>query len=215
VTTASGLLTAPGPDVAKRTWPGYLVGGVLLIVVGVVSALWPAGGARLVLTTLGFFLAVRGAALLRGSRSGALDGDMGVRARRLGGVAFVVGVLTAGVSQLPVAGLVLLVGLPVLLLVTALALLARGGTARRGGLALLVWTLLVTAVLVAAGLGQDWDRAADVARVAAAFAVAVVGVPMLLAAASLRAVASSPPPAPARSAGCAGCACSAGGCGAG
>jgi hypothetical protein len=204
VTTASGLLSAPpAPDVAKRTWPWYLALGVGLVVLGVVAALWPAGGARLLLTAVGVFLAVRGAALLRA----------GVRGPGAG--ALVLGLLAVGAAPLPVAGSVLLVAVPVLLLGTALALVTRGGTARRGGLALLVWTVLVTGVLVATGLGQDWDRAADVARLAAAFAVAVLGVPVLLAAASLRSVAAQPPPAPARPAACAGCACSAGGCGAG
>ena len=203
MTTAPGLMTAqPAPDVAKRTWPLYLALGVALIAVGVVAALWPAGGARLLLGAVGVLLAVRGAALLRA----------GVRGPGAG--ALVLGLLGAGAALLPVAGSVLLVAAPLLLLVTGLALVAKGGTARRGGLALLVWTVLVTGVLVATGLGQDWDRAADVARLAAAFAVAVLGVPVLLAAASLRTVASQPPPAPARPAACAGCACGAGGCGA-
>ena len=205
MTTASGLLSSrPAPDVAKRTWPWHLALGIALIAVGVVAALWPAGGARMLLTAVGFFLAVRGATLLRA----------GVRGP--GAVALVLGLLAAATAPLPVAGSVLLVAVPVLLLGTACALVARGGTAGRGGTALLVWTVLVTGVLVATGLGQDWERAVDVARIAAAFAVAVMGVPVLLAAANLRAVAASPPPpAPARPAGCAGCACSTGGCGAG
>lgn len=110
------------------------------------------------------------------------------------------------------AGRVLLGAVPLLLLAGAAGLLARGGTARRGGLALLVWSLLVAGVLVVTGLGQDWARAADVARVVTALAVAVLGVPVLLAALNLRALAARPAPAP-RPAGCAGCACAAGGCG--
>jgi peptidoglycan/LPS O-acetylase OafA/YrhL len=102
---------------------------------------------------------------------------------------------------------------PVLLLAGAAALLGRKGTARRGGLAVLVWSLLVAGVLVATGLGQDWARAADVARVVTALAVGALGVPVLLLAASLRAQPARPAPAP--RAGCAGCACGAGGCGAG
>ena len=204
VTAAPDLMTAQlAPDVAKRTWPWYLALGAGLVALGVVAALWAAGGARVLLTGVGVFLAVRGALLFRAGVRGA------------GATAFVVGLLAAGAAPLPVAEPVLLVAVPVLLLGTALALIAHGGTARRGGLALLVWTVLVTGVLVATGLGQDWDRAADVARIAAAFAVAVLGVPMLLTAASLRSVAAQPPPVPARPAGCAGCACSAGGCGAG
>jgi hypothetical protein len=179
--------------------------------------LWPAGGARLLLGAAGLFLVGRGVVLMRGVRTGALDGELGERAGRLGPVAAAAGALALVAALVPgsLAGWVLLAGVPVLLLAPALALLARGGTARRGGWVLLVWSVLVTAVLVATGVGQDWARAADVARIVAAFAVAVLGVPMLVAAANLRQVASRPAPAPVRPAGCAGCACGAGGCGAG
>ena len=61
--------------------------------------------------------------------------------------------------------------------------------------------------------GPGWPRAADVATVVAALAVAVLGVPLILASAGLRRVAAQPTPAPVP-AGCAGCACGAGGCGA-
>ena len=52
--------------------------------------------------------------------------------------------------------------------------------------------MLVTGLLVAAGIAQGWDRAADVATVVAALAVAVLAVPLLVAAAGLRAVAAQP-----------------------
>ncbi|MGZ4546745.1 MAG: hypothetical protein ACXVXT_15250, partial [Blastococcus sp.] len=84
--------------------------------------------------------------------------------------------------------------------------------ARRGGQALLVWSVLVIGLLVLTGLAQGWGRATDVVTVVAALAVAVLGVPLLIGAAQLRAVAAQPAPAPA--AGCGGCACGAGGCGA-
>jgi hypothetical protein len=223
--TSALLAAQPAPDVARRTWPRYAALGVALIAVAVAGALWPAGGARLLLGGLGMFLIGRGVVLLRGARTGALEGELRERAGRLGPVAAGVGALALVAALVPggVAAAVLLVGVPVLLLGTALALLTRGGAARRGGWALLVWTLLVTGVLVATGLGQDWARAADVARIAAAFAVAVLGVPMLLVAAGLRTVAAQPAPEPepapapaaTRPAGCAGCACGAGGCGAG
>ena len=45
----------------------------------------------------------------------------------------------------------LLVGVPVVLLAGALALLSRSGTARRGGQVLLVWGVLVTGLLVVTG----------------------------------------------------------------
>ena len=99
-----------------------------------------------------------------------------------------------------------------LLLVTGLALLARGGLARRGGQALLVWSVLVGGLLVVTGIGQSWDRAASVATVVAALAVAVLAVPLLIGAANLRAVGARPDPEPGRPLGCAGCACAGGGC---
>ena len=86
--------------------------------------------------------------------------------------------------------------------------------ARRGGLALLVWSAGSTALLVGTGLARGWDRAAELATVVTALAVAVLGVPVLLSALSMRALAARPDPAPARPAACAGCACGAGGCGA-
>jgi hypothetical protein len=94
-----------------------------------------------------------------------------------------------------------------------MVLLVRGGSARRGGQALLVWSVLVAGLLVVTGVVQGWGRATDVAMVVTALAVAVLGVPLLIGAAQLRAVAAQPARAPAPAA-CAGCACGAGGCGA-
>jgi hypothetical protein len=212
--TSALLAAQPAPDVARRTWPRYAALGAALIAGAVVGALWSAGGARLLLAVAGLFLIGRGVVLLRGARTGMLEGELGRRAGRLGSVAVSGGALAlvAAVVPGPLAGRVLLVAVPVLLLGTALGLLGRGGTARRGGWALLVWSVLITGVLLATGVGLDWARAADVARIVAAFAVAVLGVPMLVAAAGLREVASRPVPEPARPAACAGCACDAGGC---
>ena len=140
--------------------------------------------------------------------------DLAGRARALGSGAVVGGLagLAVAVASADLSARVLLVGVPVVLLGASAALLARGAVARRGGLALLVWSLLVTGLLVATGLGQSWARAADVATVVTALAVAVLGVPLLIGGLNLRAVAARP--APARPAGCGGCACGAGGCGA-
>lgn len=213
--TSALLVAQPAPDVARRTWPRYAALGVGLIAVAGIGALWSSGGSRLLLGAAGFFLVGRGAVLLRSARTGALEGDLGERAARLGPVAAGAGALAlvAALVPGPLAGWVLLVAVPLLLLGTAVALLPRPGAARRGGWALLVWSVLITGVLVATGIGQDWARAADVARIVAAFAVAVLGVPVLVAAAGLREVASRPAPVPARPAACAGCACGAGGCG--
>jgi hypothetical protein len=183
--------------------------------VAVVSVFWDAAGARLLLGAVGLFLAVRGALLLRGARSGVVGRSLAGRARSLGSGALVVGAaaLVAAVFSGVLAARVLLVAVPLVLLAAAVGLLGRGGVSRRGGQALGVWTVLVTGLLVVTGLAQGWARAADVATVVAALAVAVLGVPLILASVGLRRVAAEPAPAAVPSP-CAGCACGAGGCGA-
>ena len=216
---ATGILSAgtvgmATPEVARRTWPRWLALGVAMVAVAVVAVVRNDVGGRLLLGALGIFLVVRGAALLRAAGPGSRDGapvagarPLGVAAVALGGAAAAVAVVSAALSAT-----VLLIGVPLLLLAVAAGLLGRGGSARRGGQALLVWSLLVTGLLVVTGLAQGWARAADLATVVAALAVAVLGIPLVIGAVNLRAVAAAPAPAPAR-AGCGGCACSAGGCG--
>ena len=200
----AALTAQPTPDVARRSWPRYAALAAGMLAVAVAGAFWADGGARLLLGAIGVFLVTRGTGLLR---EGA--GRTGPAAIVAAGVLAVAAALVPGA----LAGQVLLVAVPVVLVGGSAVLLAGGGTSRRGGLALLVWSVLLTGVLVATGLGQDWARAADVARVVTALGLGVLGVPVLLAAASLRALAARPAPAP--RAGCAGCACGAGGCGAG
>jgi len=214
----TGILTsstaAMAPEVARRTWPRWIALGVAMLAVAVAAVLWDAAGARLLLGAIGAFLLVRGALLLRGARTA--PAALADRARGLGAVASATGtgaLVVALVSEAAAAA-VLLVAVPVLLLGAAAALLARDGAARRGGQALLVWAVLVTGLLVAAGLGQSWERAADVATVITALAVAVLAVPVLVGASGLRAVAARPAPGRPISSACAGCACGAGGCGA-
>jgi hypothetical protein len=218
----TGILTAgtqaiENPEVARRAWPQWLALGVAMIAVAATAVLWDDAGARLLLGALGLFLSVRGALLLRGARSGAMDASMAGRARGLGAAALGWGaaVLVIALVSETAAASVLLFAVPVLLLTSGAALLPRGGMARRGGQALLVWGLLMTGLLLATVVGQGWDRAAELATVVAALAVAVLGVPLIVAAVNLRTVAATPSPAPAAPAGCAGCACGAGGCGAG
>ncbi|TFV67133.1 hypothetical protein E4P40_24590, partial [Blastococcus sp. CT_GayMR20] len=189
----TGILTNSAPDmaspeVARRAWPQWVVLGVGMITVAVTAVLWDAGGARLLLGAIGLFLAVRGVLLLRGARSGAMSAAVAGRARGLGASAVAGGAtaLVVAVASGVAAEWVLLLGVPLLLLLAAVALLSRPGAARRGGQALLVWAVLVTGLLVTAGLAQGWDRAADVATVVAALAVAVLAVPLLVAAAGLR-----------------------------
>jgi hypothetical protein len=216
----TGILTsstaAMAPEVARRTWPRWIALGVAMLAVAVAAVLWDAAGARLLLGAIGAFLVVRGALLLRGARTA--PAELADRARGLGAVATATGAggLVVALASEAAAATVLLVAVPVLLLGAAAALLGRGGAARRGGQALLVWAVLVTGLLVATGLGQSWERAADVATVITALAVAVLAVPVLVGASGLRAVAARPAPAPERtiSSACAGCACGAGGCGA-
>jgi hypothetical protein len=216
----TGILTASTlgeatPESARRTWPQWLLLGLAMIAVAVVAVAWNAAGARLLLGALGLFLAARGVALLRSARSGGLAADLTARARMLGGGAAVVGVaaLAGALASAVLAARVLLVAVPVTLVAGAVVLLVRGGSARRGGQALLVWSVLVAGLLVVTGVVQGWGRATDVAMVVTALAVAVLGVPLLIGAAQLRAVAAQPARAPAPAA-CAGCACGAGGCGA-
>ena len=215
----TGILTAgtsgvATPEEARRAWPQWLALGVAMIAVAVTSVVWDAAGARLLLGALGLFLAARGALLLRGARSGAVGQRLAPQVRSLGTGALVLGVaaLAVSVSSGVLAARVLLVAVPVVLLAAAVRLLGRGGAPRRGGQALLVWTVLVSGLLVADGVARGWARAADVATVVAALAVAVLGVPLILASAGLRRVAAEPAPAP-RPAACAGCACGEGGCG--
>jgi hypothetical protein len=200
-TAEPGLLAASAdPDVARRAWPRWLVLGLGMLAVAAVGLFWPAQGARVLLGATGLFLLGRGVVVLR---------DRSVRG--LGIVAVVAGLAAAVVAALSVTGsaAVLLVAVPVLLLGGAAALARRS---RRGGLALLVWALLLTALLVGSGLARGWDSAAGVATVVAGLVMAGLAVPVLIGAVQLRAVANGPaPPIPA---GCAGCACGAGGCGA-
>ena len=217
---ATGILTAgpqgiATPEEARRAWPQWLALAIGMVAVAVTSVFWDGAGARLLLGATGLFLLVRGAVLLRGARSGAVGAALSARARGLGTGALVAGAaaVVVAVASGMLAARVLLVAVPVLLLAAGFGLLGRGAVARRGGQALLAWTVLVTGLLVATGVAQGWARASDVATVVAAVAVAVLAVPLLLASAGLRRVAAQPAPAP-RPAACAGCACGAGGCGA-
>jgi hypothetical protein len=211
---APGILTADAtPAVARRTWPRWLALGLAMLAVAVVSVVRDDAGARLLLGAIGAFLAVRGAVLLGSARE--MNADLAARARGLGAGSVVAGVAAAAVAvaSAALAGRVLLVAVPVLLIAAGLGLSARSGPARRGGQVLLVWAALIGGLLVATGLGQGWDRAASVATVVTALAVAVLAVPPLVGALNLRTVAARPDPEPTRPLGCAGCACSGGGCG--
>src|SRR4051812_27598527 len=183
----TGILTAgttgvTTPEEARRAWPQWLALGIGMIAVAVVSVFWDAAGARLLLGALGLFLVVRGALLLRGTRSGAVGPALASRARGLGTAALVVGVAALAVvlASGVLAARVMLVAVPVLLLGAGVGLVGRGGVSRRGGQALLVWTVLATGLLVATGVAQGWARASDVATVIAALAVGGPAAPPVL-----------------------------------
>jgi hypothetical protein len=213
--TDTGILTATSPEQARHTWPRRLAAGAVLVAVAVVGLLWSGAGARLLLGAAGVAALVRGVLVLRAAAAGAVDEQarpLGSAAGVLGAAAVVVAVVSAGVS-----GRVLVVGVPVLLFLAAAALLPRGGAVRLGGRVLLVWSALVTALLVAAGATGGWDRAAAAATVVGGVGLAVLGVAAVAGAFTLRAVAGQAPAPgayPAAPGGCAGCACGAGGCGA-
>jgi hypothetical protein len=216
----NGILTAEAtPETARRAWPQWLALGIAMITVAVVAVVWDAGGARLLLGALGLFLVGRGALLLRAGRSRVLDRPTARQARSLGTAALAWGgaVLVVAIASAQLAAGVLLFAAPVALLAVGGALRSRGGrAARRGGSALLVWAALVIGLLVVTFLAQGWDRAAEVATVVTALAVAGLGMPLLVAALRMRTIAAAPVPAtpvPATPAGCGGCACGAGGCG--
>ncbi len=197
--TAAGTPTEQ--QAARRAWPLRAALGVALLVLAVLAVVTGDLGSRLLLGGLGSVAAGRGAARLR---AGSVPAGSLAVAGGLGAVA------VAAVSA-AATGWVLLLGVPLALLVAAGAALARGGATRRAGTALLVWALLVGALLAATAAAQGTGRAADVATVVAALATGLAAVPLLVAAAGLRAVANRP--APARPLGCGGCACAAGGCG--
>src|SRR4051794_21568801 len=161
-TAAPGILTtSAAPEVARRAWPRWLALGLAMLAVAATGLFWAAQGSRVLLGAAGLFLLARGVVVLRGASG------LGAGARGLGGAAVVAGlagVVAAAVSA-TLSGSVLLVAVPVLLLGAAGGLLARSGRSRRGGVAALLWALLVTGLLVGSGLAQGWHRATGVATV--------------------------------------------------
>ncbi|CAA9241744.1 MAG: hypothetical protein AVDCRST_MAG52-1644, partial [uncultured Blastococcus sp.] len=91
----TGILTSStgevAPEVARRTWPRWVALGIAMLAVAVTAVLWDVAGARLLLGSLGAFLAARGAVLLRGSQAPDAPAELAGRARGLGTAATVVG----------------------------------------------------------------------------------------------------------------------------
>ena len=200
---ATGILTAgtqgiTTPEEARRAWPQWLALGVGMIAVALVSVFWDAAGARLLLGALGLFLVVRGAVLLRGARSGAVGDRPGRprprprhrragrrcrRARRRR--------LLRGPGGPGAAG-----RRPVVLLVPASLSSAAAGPPGAAGRRCSSGPSWSPACSSPPGVAQGWARAADVATVVAALAVAVLGVPLIVGVDGLRRVAAEPAPAP-------------------
>jgi hypothetical protein len=211
---STGILTATTPQQARHTWPRRLLIGFALVAAAVLAVVLRDQGSRIVLGAAGLAAAGRGLLIVRAVWVHAVEPD----ARRLGvplAAAGVAAVVVAAVSA-AVTGGVLVVVVPLLLLAASGALLGQGGPARRGGQVLLVWSVLLVALLVAAGVALGWEGAAAVATGMGALSLAGLGAALLVGAVNLRSVAAQAPanaayPAPAG--GCGGCACGAGGCG--
>jgi hypothetical protein len=194
---------------ASRTWVGWCAAGAALVAVAVVALVVPAPGARLLVAAAGIAGVLRGVLLVR-----AADVVLG-GARAIGVATGLAGVAAVAVSVLPgpLAGRVLVVGVPVLLLLGGLGLLAGEGTARRVGQLLTGAALLIAAVLGAVAGVAGWTPAAGLATGLGALTAALLAVPLLGRGVAARAAAAAP--APARPAACSSCACgSGGGCGA-
>lgn len=211
---STGILTATSPQQAGYTWPRRLLIGFALVVAAVLAVVLPEVGSRIVLGAAGLAAAGRGALIVRAAWTGAVEPDARVLGLPLG-VLGVAAVAVAAVSA-AVSGGVLVVAVPLLLLAASGALLGQDGAARRGGQVLLVWSVLLVALLVVAGVLRGWTAASAVATGVGALALAGLGVALLVGAVTLRSVAAQTPanaayPAPAG--GCGGCGCGAGGCG--
>jgi hypothetical protein len=205
VTSTASARTAPA---ASRAWVGWLAAGVALIAVAVVALVRPEAGARLLVGAAGVAGVLRGVLLVR-----AADVVLG-GARAIGLATGLAGAGAVAVAALPgpLAGRVLVVGVPVLLLLGGIGLLAGEGTARRVGQLLAGVALVVAAVLGTVAAAAGWTPAAGLATGVGALTAALLAVPLLGRGVAARAAASAP--APARPAACAGCACgSGGGCG--
>jgi hypothetical protein len=199
----AGTPTAPPtPQQARSTWPRMAVLGGVLLALGVLALTWSGAGARLLLAGLGLFVVVRGAAVLRGARTGRVERSTAVAAAG----AVWLGLVVAAVALLSAAATGWVLVAAVLLLFPLLAAVLPGRRA-----AVLTAGAVVVAAAVALGVLGGVDALLATGRTVAAVLVAGLGVVNLTGAAGMARIARRPAPAPA--AGCGGCACGAGGCG--
>ncbi|WP_138757513.1 hypothetical protein [Modestobacter altitudinis] len=196
----------PTPQQARSTWPRMAALGAALLVLGVLALTWSGVGPRLLLAALGLFAVVRGVALLRSARAGEVERSGAV----LGAGAVWVGLVLAalGLVSATTAGWGLVAAVVLLLPVLAAAV-----TARRAAWAGAAVAVAVAVAALALGLLAGTDALLSAGRVVVGVVVAALGLANLAGAAGLARIARRPEPAPV-AAGCGGCACGAGGCGA-
>ncbi|WP_138734140.1 hypothetical protein [Modestobacter excelsi] len=192
----------PTPQQARSTWPRMAALGAALLVLGVLALTWSGTGPRLLLAALGLFAVVRGIVLLRSARAGEVERSGAV----LGAGAVWVGLVLAALALVSAttAGWALVAAVVLLPPVLAAAVAAR-----RAALA----AAAVVAAALALGLLAGADALLSTGRVVVGVVVAALGLANLVGAAGMARIARRPAPAPV-SAGCGGCACGAGGCGA-
>ena len=201
--TAGRLAGAPPTSQqARSTWPRMAALGAALLVLGVLALTWPAGGPRLLAGAVGLFGVVRGAAVLRGARTGDL-GPAGAVAAAAGLWLGIVAAALAAVSA-TATGWLLVVAVVALLPVLAAALPARRTP-------LLGAAVVVGVAAVVLGLLGGSDALLTAGRTVAGVLAVLLGLANLAGAVGMARIARRPEPAPA--AGCGGCACGAGGCG--
>lgn len=200
--TASATAASPrtaSADEVRRSWPWSALQGAVLVALAVVAVVVADTGVRLLVGGLGVLGVLRGVAALRAARAGRLD-----RAAAVSGAgAAWFGAVAVGIAFFPAAVAAWTCVVAVAAVLAGLVVRARQRV--RAGLAAAVAVAAFAVGTVLAGPG--WLAAAAVLAVAAA--VLALGVASVLAALAARRVVDQPAPA----AGCAGCACSAGGCG--
>jgi hypothetical protein len=174
--------------------------GAALLVLGVLALSWSDVGPRLLLATVGLFAVVRGTAMLRGARTGAVARGTAV----FGAGAVWVGLVAAALALLSATatGWVLVAAVVLVLPVLAATLPGRRP-------ALLGGTAVVVVAAVAVGVLGGVDALLGTGRTVAAVLVGLLGSANLAGAVGMARIARRPAPA----AGCGSCACGAGGCG--
>jgi hypothetical protein len=156
----------PTPQQARSTWPRMAALGAALLVLGVLALSWSDVGPRLLLATVGLFAVVRGTAMLRGARTGAVARGTAV----FGAGAVWVGLVAAALALLSATatGWVLVAAVVLVLPVLAATLPGRRP-------ALLGGTAVVVVAAVAVGVLGGVDALLGTGRTVAAVLVGLLG----------------------------------------